>query len=53
MAGDSGTVLLYDGATWRTLTVPTTSLVYSIFGIPGTGGIAIVGEAGRIVEGQP
>jgi hypothetical protein len=52
-AGDSGTVLRYDGATWKALAVPSTKILYSIYGIPGSAQIAIVGEAGRIIEGRP
>jgi hypothetical protein len=46
-------VLRYDGVAWRTLTAPTTRPVYSLFGIPGSAGVALVGDGGRIVEGQP
>ena len=52
-AADSGTVLRYDGVAWRTLSAPTTRALYSLFGIPNSNAIAWVGDAGRIVEGQP
>ena len=28
-------------------------VLYALFGIPGTAGLALVGEGGRILEGQP
>ena len=52
-AGDSGTVLRFTGAGWQTLTTPARGVLYALFGIPGTAGLALVGEGGRILEGQP
>jgi photosystem II stability/assembly factor-like uncharacterized protein len=52
-AGDSGTVLRFTGAGWQTLTTPARGFIYAMFGIPGTAGLALVGEGARIVEGQP
>ena len=52
-AGDSGTVLRYDGQSWRTLSTPATTIIYSLFGIGGTSILAAVGDAARVYEGQP
>jgi hypothetical protein len=48
--GDSGTVLRYNGVTWKILTAPWKSIVYALFGGPGAGSVTGVGEGGRIFE---
>jgi hypothetical protein len=50
--GDSGTVLRYNGVQWRPLAAPWRSIIYALFGLPGTRGLAAVGDAGRIFEAQ-
>lgn len=51
--GDSGTVVRYNGVEWKALTAPWRSIVYALFGVPGTTTVAAVGEGGRIYESAP
>jgi hypothetical protein len=52
-AGDSGTVLRFDGKQWSMMGVPSNKIIYSLFGIGGTTSVAAVGEAAKILEGVP
>jgi hypothetical protein len=51
-AGDSGAMLRYDGAAWRTLSAPNVPLPFGLYGIPGTNTLVISGERGRVIEGN-
>jgi hypothetical protein len=38
---------------WLPVTVPHTSIMYTIAGLPGTGGVVLGGAGARFVEGSP
>ena len=37
----------------QTLTTPATRIIYALFGIGTSGGLAAVGDGAKITEGQP
>jgi hypothetical protein len=46
-------VLRYDGQSWRAMSTPLTTIIYALFGIGGTPGLAAVGDAAKVYEGVP